>query len=192
MASYQGVSGVWLTRKMDSKYYYTIRNCFIPYGIVDAAGRVAYEIYWYTDTAGGTRHAASIKDIFRVPHALHPDCPGGLHTPVRDGTPWIGVSVAPTEEELLQIRELVATLQPIPAYKPPRVGHGASAMKYVARMQVRAEQHVSNAPPGPRGVVSFRASDVSEIKSVADGTYFEVYEIIHDKPMVHLYVTHAR
>jgi hypothetical protein len=193
VAAYEGQGDTWVTSRMDSKYYYTIRNCFVPYGIVDSIGNVAYEIYWYTETAQGTKHAAFIKDIYKIAHAQHPDCPVGLSSGLGgEGKVWVAISVAPTPTELETIRPLLSKLQPVPAYSAPRRGHCVRALKALRRLGVSSEQHLSRAPAGRMPVVTIRAN-ASElyngVRKSNSAVYFEVYEIKQDMdPIIHLFV----
>lgn len=184
VAPYDAFESAWLTGRLDAKYYYTARNCFVPYGLV-CGGNNAYEIYWYSETPEGTRHASLIDCFYAEPHAAHPDCPGGIKN-VGNESVWIAASVAPTAEQLRDMLPLTTRLQPVPAYPLPPSGMHRSAVESVARLRIQT--HVSRAPPRPRCVAAVRAEFVSGSVHTDRAAYFDVHEFMPGQPVIHVYV----
>jgi hypothetical protein len=185
---YDALDGAWLTGRLDSKYYYTVRNCFVPYGLLQNTSQV-YEIYWYSDTPEGTRHAAFIDAFYADPHARHPDCPGGIPN-VRSERAWIAATVAPSPSQLKEMIPLISRLQPVPAYPDPPNGVHRSGQAAASRLRLVNSQHVSNAPSIPRSVAAVRADAASAV-SVEGKVFFDIVEFVPSSPVLHLYVSRA-
>lgn len=191
VSPFDSLTGARVSGSLDSQYYYTVRNCFVPYGLVNTQGNRAYEIYMYSEVPGqGTRHAAFIECFYREPHAPHPDNTKGLVFDKADERVWFGATVVPTEQQMRDILPLMMRLQPIPSYPKPASGIHRSASEAISRLRLTSQQHVRHAPRGKRCVAAVQAENVRFV-SGRSAVYFDVFEFVQNKPYVHLYVTRS-